>query len=181
VQRTRRAGGFVAVMVMRAAVLLLFFFSRHVRQSFCVAVVTKFPSKTSFSVGVVVVVVSVVNNTMVTPNANYADVGVSQKAAKQVLLSFFGTIASATFLLVGSSAAFNVVGKQLVKTNKKRTGRKCTLCDGLRFISCGTCKGRGALEWQPIREAEMERVCLCPTCSGTKMSKCLRCVGIGYL
>ena len=151
------------------------------RQSFCVAVVTKFPSKTSFSVGVVVVVVSVVNNTMVTPNANYADVGVSQKAAKQVLLSFFGTIASATFLLVGSSAAFNVVGKQLVKTNKKRTGRKCNLCDGLRFISCGTCKGRGALEWQPIREAEMERVCLCPTCSGTKMSKCLRCVGIGYL
>ena len=115
------------------------------------------------------------------PNTNYADVGVSQKAAKQVLLSFFGTIASATFLLVGSSAAFNVVGKQLVKTNKKRTGRKCNLCDGLRFISCGTCKGRGALEWQPIREAEMERVCLCPTCSGTKMSKCLRCVGIGYL
>ena len=74
---------------------------------------------------------------MVTPNTNYADVGVSQKAAKQVLLSFFGTIASATFLLVGSSAAFNVVGKQLVKTNKKRTGRKCNLCDPLflRMIS----------------------------------------------
>ena len=112
-------------------------------------------------------------------NTNYADV--SQKAARQVLTSFFGTIATASLVLVGSSAAFNIVGKQLVKTNKKQRGKKCDLCDGLRFISCGTCKGRGALEWQPIRGAEMERVCLCPTCSGTKMSKCLRCVGVGYV
>ena len=115
---------------------------------------------------------------MVAPNT-YGDA--SQKAAKQVLSSFFGTIATASLILVGSSAAFNIAGKQIVKSNKKRLGKKCTLCDGLRFISCGTCKGKGAIEWQPIKNPEMERVCVCPTCSGTKMSKCLRCVGVGYL
>ena len=115
---------------------------------------------------------------MVAPNT-YGDA--SQKAAKQVLSSFFGTIATASLILVGSSAAFNIAGKQIVKSNKKRLGKKCTLCDGLRFISCGTCTGKGAIEWQPIKNPEMERVCVCPTCSGTKMSKCLRCVGVGYL
>ena len=94
---------------------------------------------------------------MVAPNT-YGDA--SQKAAKQVLSSFFGTIATASLILVGSSAAFNIAGKQIVKSNKKRLGKKCTLCDGLRFISCGTCKGKGAIEWQPIKNPEMERVCV---------------------
>ena len=57
---------------------------------------------------------------MVAPNT-YADV--SQKAAKQVLSSFFGTIATASLILVGSSAAFNIAGKQIVKSNKKRLGK----------------------------------------------------------
>lgn len=111
----------------------------------------------------------------------YGDINRAQKAIKSVFQSFFGTVATASIVLVGSSAMFNVVGRKYVSMNKKRNGQKCELCVGMRYVECGTCKGYGACEWQPINGALMERVCLCPTCSGTKMQKCIRCIGVGFL
>ena len=125
-QRTGRARRLVAVVVVRATALLL------VVVVVVVVVIRRHFLKSarglanSCACAVIYVLfgfMSIFFKTkkreakMVAPNT-YGDA--SQKAAKQVLSSFFGTIATASLILVGSSAAFNIAGKQIVKSNKKR-------------------------------------------------------------
>ena len=42
-------------------------------------------------------------------------------------------------------------------------------------------RGDKAIEWQPLANPGMRRLCACPTCGGkTGLQKCNNCVGLGY-
>ena len=62
-----------------------------------------------------------------------------------------------------------------------RTGR-CVTCARVASSSrAGRARGDKAIEWQPLANPGMRRLCACPTCGGkTGLQKCNNCVGLGY-
>lgn len=80
---------------------------------------------------------------------------------------------------IGASAS--AVSRALVARERLRRNARCETCAGGKFIVCRTCRGRRGLDWQPMKEATERRVCLCPTCEGTGMQKCINCLGVGLV
>jgi len=86
----------------------------------------------------------------------------------------FGGLAAITALATG-------VSRKIVVSRLRANGQVCYLCEGRKFVTCRTCAGDKAIEWQPLANPGMRRLCACPTCGGkTGLQKCNNCVGLGY-
>jgi hypothetical protein len=102
-------------------------------------------------------------------------------ALRAVFTGFAGSILTVGAAIASIGLTTTTVSRALVMRHKKKRNMKCDACKGGKFITCRTCRGKRGLEWQPVGDASVRRVCLCPTCEGTAMQKCINCLGIGLL
>ncbi|KAK3272333.1 hypothetical protein CYMTET_19367 [Cymbomonas tetramitiformis] len=86
--------------------------------------------------------------------------------------------AGAAFVTTSVTVA---VGRSIISARKKKTGITCGVCSGERRVSCKLCKGKAVIDWSPFPNAMVKRYCLCPTCGGKQLQKCLNCLGKGYV
>ncbi|KAL0914402.1 hypothetical protein M5K25_014746 [Dendrobium thyrsiflorum] len=99
----------------------------------------------------------------------------------------FRAMASAAAILLGglftvslaSSAAIRAL-QSISEAKKRKVAISCTNCQGKGFYSCKLCKGNSTIEWSPLYDPIAINPCLCPTCDGNRIQRCLNCLGKGY-
>ncbi|KAK1392545.1 Plastid transcriptionally active 5 [Heracleum sosnowskyi] len=80
-----------------------------------------------------------------------------------------------TTALVSSAIKLNY------QNHKIKNGKECGVCKGKGFYKCKLCKGKSTIEWSPLYDPIVINPCLCPTCDGNKVQKCLNCLGDCYV
>jgi DnaJ-class molecular chaperone len=102
-------------------------------------------------------------------------------AAAKALGGVAATFGAAFGGLTLITGVFTGVSRSLVVRQKRLAGHVCATCEGRKYVPCATCRGKLAIEWQPLERAAVRRLCACPTCGGkTGLQRCNNCVGLGY-
>ncbi|XP_010250004.1 PREDICTED: uncharacterized protein LOC104592363 [Nelumbo nucifera] len=96
-------------------------------------------------------------------------------------------VASAAAIFFGGvftmSLASSVTIRALQATSeakRKKVAMPCGVCKGKGFYPCKLCKGKSTIEWSPLYDPVVINPCLCPTCEGNRVQRCLNCLGKGY-
>ncbi|XP_073277339.1 uncharacterized protein [Primulina huaijiensis] len=96
------------------------------------------------------------------------------------LLRMFATVAAAG---LGGSFAIGFLtssmSEQATLRRKKKYGKPCGSCKGVGFYTCKLCKTNGTIKWSPLYDPLVIHPCVCPTCDGFKVQRCLNCLGGG--
>uniref|UniRef100_A0A1D1YJ37 Chaperone protein DnaJ n=1 Tax=Anthurium amnicola TaxID=1678845 RepID=A0A1D1YJ37_9ARAE len=80
---------------------------------------------------------------------------------------------------VGTVAVYETVRKR-EETKRRKSGLLCGVCKGKGFYACKLCRGSSTIQWSPLYDPVAINPCLCPTCDGKKIQRCLNCLGKGY-
>ncbi|KAF3523304.1 hypothetical protein F2Q69_00050287 [Brassica cretica] len=80
---------------------------------------------------------------------------------------------------VVSAAAFGAF-RLATEEKRKKSGLPCGACRGKGFYICKLCKGGATIKWSPLYDPVCINPCLCPTCDGHRVQRCLNCLGKGY-
>ncbi|KAF5741973.1 hypothetical protein HS088_TW09G00011 [Tripterygium wilfordii] len=95
--------------------------------------------------------------------------------------------ATGTAIILGGLVVLNVTSAVCVSALRAATESKrrklalpCMLCKGKGFYLCKLCKGNATIEWSPLYDPVAMNPCLCPTCDGNRVQRCLNCLGKGY-
>jgi hypothetical protein len=99
---------------------------------------------------------------------------------RSVFNGFAGSIIVVGGAVATIAAASTAVSSALVRRHRRARNVRCGSCEGGKFVPCRTCRGKRAIEWQPIESPTVDRLCLCPTCQGTGLQKCVNCLGFGF-
>ncbi|KAG7659627.1 Heat shock protein DnaJ cysteine-rich domain superfamily [Arabidopsis suecica] len=78
-----------------------------------------------------------------------------------------------------SSAALGAF-RYTIEEKRKKSGMVCRVCRGKGFYICKLCKGNATIKWSPLYDPVCINPCLCPTCDGHRVQKCLNCLGKEY-
>ncbi|XP_051152611.1 uncharacterized protein LOC127266409 [Andrographis paniculata] len=87
----------------------------------------------------------------------------------------------ATFLSGSFALGFltSTVSERYTSFKKKKYGRPCEKCKATGHYKCKLCKGNGTIQWSPLYDPIVINPCVCPTCDGFKVQRCLNCSGYG--
>ncbi|KAJ6703477.1 PLASTID TRANSCRIPTIONALLY ACTIVE PROTEIN [Salix viminalis] len=92
-----------------------------------------------------------------------------------------------TAILLGGVLALNITSSIAVNALRfatdlklKRVALPCGVCRGKGFYICKLCKGNANIHWSPLYDPVAFNPCLCPTCDGNRVQRCLNCLGKGY-
>ncbi|KAL9679654.1 hypothetical protein QQ045_017520 [Rhodiola kirilowii] len=80
---------------------------------------------------------------------------------------------------VASAAAIKLL-QAASDAKQKKVGRSCLICEGVGFSICKLCRCNSTIHWSPLSDPIAINPCLCPTCDGHKVQRCLNCIGKGY-
>ncbi|KAJ8551177.1 hypothetical protein K7X08_000547 [Anisodus acutangulus] len=93
------------------------------------------------------------------------------------------TLATGSIVLVGGaitiSALTTCILRRKALINKEKFGKICSYCRGNGFYKCKVCKGNGTIRWSPLYDPVFVNPCVCPTCDGHRVQRCLNCLGDG--
>ncbi|KAJ8643109.1 hypothetical protein MRB53_004857 [Persea americana] len=67
------------------------------------------------------------------------------------------------------------------EAKRKKVALPCTVCKGRGYYICKLCKGNSTIEWSPLYDPIVINPCVCPTCEGNRVQRCLNCIGKGYV
>ncbi|XP_020579834.1 uncharacterized protein LOC110024295 [Phalaenopsis equestris] len=82
---------------------------------------------------------------------------------------------------VSLASSVAIRGLQSVsEAKRKKLAISCSCCKGKGFYSCKLCRGNSTIEWSPLYDPVAINPCLCPTCDGNRIQRCLNCLGKGY-
>ncbi|XP_076906250.1 uncharacterized protein LOC143562298 isoform X1 [Bidens hawaiensis] len=73
------------------------------------------------------------------------------------------------------------IGSSSSTSMMKKNARSCDVCKATGFYMCKLCKGNAAIEWSPLYDPVFINPCLCPTCDGHRIQRCLNCLGSGFI
>ncbi|KAJ6388546.1 hypothetical protein OIU77_026995 [Salix suchowensis] len=97
------------------------------------------------------------------------------------------TLVTRTGILLGGVLALNITSSIAVNALRfatdlklKRVALPCGVCRGKGFYICKLCKGNANIHWSPLYDPVAFNPCLCPTCDGNRVQRCLNCLGKGY-
>ncbi|CAL9201305.1 unnamed protein product [Musa hybrid cultivar] len=82
-------------------------------------------------------------------------------------------------LSLASSVAMRSL-QSLTEAKRKKVALPCSACKGKGFYGCKLCNGKSTIEWSPLYDPIVINSCLCPTCEGNRIQRCLNCLGKGY-
>ncbi|KAI3836595.1 hypothetical protein MKW92_027398 [Papaver armeniacum] len=95
-----------------------------------------------------------------------------------------GTAAGILFggvITLSLASTLTIRALQSVSEAKRKKGASpCGVCRGKGFYICKLCKGNSTVEWSPLYDPVVINPCLCPTCEGNRVQRCLNCLGKGY-
>ncbi|XP_020098302.1 uncharacterized protein LOC109717053 [Ananas comosus] len=96
-------------------------------------------------------------------------------------------LASAAAFLVGGIVTLSLASSITIRSlqsfaeaKRKKSALPCKVCQGKGFYPCKLCKGNSTIEWSPLYDPIVISKCLCPTCEGNRVQRCLNCLGKGY-
>uniref|UniRef100_A0A5B6YR10 Uncharacterized protein n=1 Tax=Davidia involucrata TaxID=16924 RepID=A0A5B6YR10_DAVIN len=69
--------------------------------------------------------------------------------------------------------------QSFTEVRRKKYALPCGVCKGKGFYICKLCKGNSTIEWSPMYDPLVINPCLCPTCDGNRVQRCLNCLGKG--
>ncbi|KDP32367.1 hypothetical protein JCGZ_13292 [Jatropha curcas] len=97
------------------------------------------------------------------------------------------SLAAGTAIFLGGLAAINITSSIAVgafryaaELKLKANAMPCGICRGKGFYICKLCKGNATIKWSPLYDPIAVNPCLCPTCEGNRVQRCLNCLGKGY-
>ncbi|KAH7681739.1 Heat shock protein DnaJ cysteine-rich domain-containing protein [Dioscorea alata] len=98
----------------------------------------------------------------------------------RALASAAGFVVGGIFTLsLASSVAIRVL--QNAAESKRKFARPCTMCKGKGFYVCKLCGGNSTIKWSPLYDPIVINPCLCPTCDGNRVQRCLNCLAKCYV
>ncbi|XP_052199921.1 uncharacterized protein LOC127806580 [Diospyros lotus] len=96
-------------------------------------------------------------------------------------------LASGAAVLLGGMFALSLTASATIRTlqsiaeaKRKKFALPCGACRGKGFYPCKLCQGKSTIEWSPLYDPLVINPCLCPTCDGNRVQRCLNCLGRGY-
>ncbi|XP_059644404.1 uncharacterized protein LOC132286154 [Cornus florida] len=90
-----------------------------------------------------------------------------------ILLGGVFTVSSLSSATIGTLRGF-------AEAKRKKFALPCGICKGKGFYMCKLCKGKSTIQWSPLYDPIVINPCLCPTCDGNRVQRCLNCLGKGY-
>ncbi|KAF8406965.1 hypothetical protein HHK36_006086 [Tetracentron sinense] len=98
----------------------------------------------------------------------------------RVVVATAGIVFGGMFTLsLASSLTIRTI-KAVVESKRKKFALPCGVCRGKGFYTCKLCKGNSTIEWSPLYDPIVINPCICPTCEGNRVQRCLNCLGKGY-
>ncbi|WCJ29692.1 hypothetical protein M5689_011309 [Euphorbia peplus] len=96
-------------------------------------------------------------------------------------------LAGRAALCLGGVAALNITSSIAIGAFRyandlkmKKNALPCGVCRGKGFYICKLCQGNATVKWSPFYDPIAINPCLCPTCDGNRVQRCLNCLGKGY-
>ncbi|XP_021895224.1 uncharacterized protein LOC110812703 [Carica papaya] len=90
-------------------------------------------------------------------------------------------------VIFGGLLTLNVVSSMalgglrfVVEGKRKKAASACGVCRGKGFYICKLCGGNASIKWSPLYDPVCINPCVCPTCDGNRVQRCLNCLGRGY-
>ncbi|XP_010557589.1 PREDICTED: uncharacterized protein LOC104826537 isoform X2 [Tarenaya hassleriana] len=84
-------------------------------------------------------------------------------------------------LAIGNIVSASAIGAfRFAIEEKRKKALACRACAGKGFYICKLCKGNTTIKWSPLYDPVCINPCLCPTCDGHRIQRCLNCIGKGY-
>ncbi|XP_015578052.1 protein BUNDLE SHEATH DEFECTIVE 2, chloroplastic [Ricinus communis] len=97
------------------------------------------------------------------------------------------TLVSGTAIFLGGLVALNITSSIAIgafrhasELKLRKNASPCGVCRGKGFYICKLCKGNATIKWSPLYDPIAFNPCLCPTCDGHRVQRCLNCLGKGY-
>ncbi|KAI3421375.1 uncharacterized protein J3R85_012409 [Psidium guajava] len=97
------------------------------------------------------------------------------------------SLAVGAAVILGGIVSLNVVSsitigmlRSVAETKRKKFALPCMVCKGKGFYICKLCKGNATIQWSPLHDPIVINPCVCPTCDGNRIQRCLNCLGKGY-
>ncbi|KAL4369131.1 hypothetical protein GQ457_05G015100 [Hibiscus cannabinus] len=85
------------------------------------------------------------------------------------------------FLTLNLAATVAIGAFRSVAERKwKKIALTCGICKGKGYYLCKLCNGNATIKWSPLYEPIHINPCVCPTCDGNRVQRCLNCLGKGY-
>ncbi|KAG4378872.1 hypothetical protein AAZX31_17G114000 [Glycine max] len=98
-----------------------------------------------------------------------------------------GPLVRMAAVIFGGVATLNLASAATIKvlrfaSEKKRekVALPCWVCRGKGFYICKLCNGNATISWSPMFDPIAVNPCVCPTCEGNRVQRCLNCLGKGY-
>ncbi|KAK4777982.1 hypothetical protein SAY87_018169 [Trapa incisa] len=90
-------------------------------------------------------------------------------------------------IILGGLISINIVSavtisavRSVTEMKRKKISLPCIVCKGKGFYICKLCGGNAAIQWSPLYDPVAINPCVCPTCEGNRIQRCLNCLGKGY-
>ncbi|KAG2718711.1 hypothetical protein I3843_03G223600 [Carya illinoinensis] len=97
------------------------------------------------------------------------------------------TLGTGAAIILGGILTLNLASSATIRairlTNeakRRKIALPCGVCRGKGFYICKLCKGNATISWSPLYDPVAINPCLCPTCDGNRVQRCLNCLGKGY-
>ncbi|XVE98287.1 hypothetical protein REPUB_Repub03eG0092400 [Reevesia pubescens] len=90
-----------------------------------------------------------------------------------IIFGGFLTLNLTTIVAVGAL-------RSLAEKKRKRLALACGVCNRKGFYICKLCNGNATIKWSPLYDPIHINPCVCPTCDGNRVQRCLNCIGKGY-
>ncbi|XP_061345302.1 protein BUNDLE SHEATH DEFECTIVE 2, chloroplastic [Gastrolobium bilobum] len=97
------------------------------------------------------------------------------------------TLVTGAAVILGGVVTLNLASTATLKAlnfaselKRKKIALPCRACRGKGFYICKLCNGNVTIAWSPMYDPIAINPCVCPTCEGNRVQRCLNCLGKGY-
>ncbi|KAL4366326.1 hypothetical protein GQ457_05G015070 [Hibiscus cannabinus] len=89
-------------------------------------------------------------------------------------------IVSEGFLTLNLAATVAIGAfRSVAERKRKEFALPCGICKGKVFYLCKLCNRNATIKWSPLYDPIHISHCVCPTCDGNRVQRCLNCLGKG--
>ncbi|CAK9326599.1 unnamed protein product [Citrullus colocynthis] len=97
------------------------------------------------------------------------------------------TVFTGAAVILGGICTLNFASFLTIQTlrltaeaKRRKIALPCKACRGKGFYICKLCRGNAVIQWSPLSDPIAMNPCVCPTCDGNRVQRCLNCLGKGY-